>query len=81
MSKEPGAIQKLPGAWVQDADGNGSDDPAVLYTDPPGTILPIGGKAYGHKGFGLALMIEALTQGLSGLGRSNPAEGWGPRST
>jgi len=69
--------RKLPGEWVQDADGTASDDPAVLFTDPPGTILPIGGKEYGHKGYGLALMIEALTQGLAGHGRADPAEGWG----
>ena len=34
-----------------------------------GTVLPIGGIEYGHKGFGLALGIEALSQGLSGFGR------------
>lgn len=72
-----GEGRKLPGAWVQNADGRASDDPAVLFTDPPGTILPIGGKEYGHKGYGLALMIEALTQGLPGHGRADPAEGWG----
>ncbi|UUX51113.1 Ldh family oxidoreductase [Nisaea acidiphila] len=72
-----GEGKKLPGAWVQNAEGAASDDPAVLFTDPPGTILPIGGKEYGHKGYGLALMIEALTQGLPGHGRADPAEGWG----
>ena len=69
--------KKLPGDWVQDKSGQATNDPAVLFTEPPGTILPIGGKEYGHKGFGLALMIEALTQGLSGLGRADPPEGWG----
>ena len=69
--------KKLPGDWVQDKAGRATNDPAVLFTEPPGTILPIGGKEYGHKGFGLALMIEALTQGLSGLGRADPPEGWG----
>ena len=69
--------RRLPGQWVQDASGNPTDDPAVLFTDPPGSILPIGGKEYGHKGFGLGLTIEALTQGLSGHGRADPPEGWG----
>jgi len=69
--------RKMPGVWAIDADGNPSDDPAVLFTDPPGTILPIGGLEYGHKGFGLGLMVEALTQGLSGHGRADTAEGWG----
>ena len=41
----------------------------MLFADPPGTILPTGGLDHGHKGYGLALMIEALTQGLGGFGR------------
>ena len=31
----------------------------------------------GHKGFALALLVEALTAGLAGLGRADPKEGWG----
>ncbi|MBX6323271.1 MAG: Ldh family oxidoreductase [Rhodospirillaceae bacterium] len=69
--------RRYPGAWAMDALGRATDDPAVLAADPPGTLLPIGGKEYGHKGYGLALMIEALTQGLAGFGRADPAEGWG----
>ncbi|GAB2897547.1 Ldh family oxidoreductase [Paralcaligenes sp. KSB-10] len=60
-----------------DANGNPSRDPGVLASDPPGTILPLGGLESGHKGFGLALLIEALTGGLAGHGRADPAEGWG----
>jgi L-lactate dehydrogenase len=63
--------------WWLDADGRPSDDPAVLFTQPPGTILPLGGLDAGHKGYGLALTIEALTGGLSGHGRADPSEGWG----
>ena len=63
--------------WLIDAEGNPSKDPAVLFTDPPGTILPVGGLDHGHKGYGLALIVEALTQGLSGHGRADPPEGWG----
>ena len=69
--------RRFPGQWVMDADGNPSDDPAVVLTDPPGTILPIGGVEYGHKGYGLALMIEALTQGLGGFGRADGETDWG----
>jgi LDH2 family malate/lactate/ureidoglycolate dehydrogenase len=39
--------------------------------------LPIGGDEYGHKGFGLTLMIEALTQGLGGFGRVEAPPDWG----
>lgn len=63
--------------WLLTADGTPSDDPAVFQTDPPGTILPTGGLDHGHKGYGMALMIEALTQGLPGFGRADPPEGWG----
>lgn len=64
-------------ACMLDAAGNPSRDPGVLSTDPPGTILPLGGMSSGHKGFGLALLIEALTGGLAGHGRADPADGWG----
>ncbi|MCP5149981.1 MAG: Ldh family oxidoreductase [Chromatiales bacterium] len=69
--------RRLPGKWLLDASGHASDDPAVVRTDPPGSLLPIGGMDYGHKGFGLALMIEAMTQGLAGFGRAEPPRGWG----
>ena len=68
---------KLPHAWVQDAAGNATDDPAVLFRDPGGTLLPLGGLDAGHKGYALALLIEAFTAGLAGFGRADPAEGWG----
>ena len=71
------AGEKLPGAWAIDAEGNATDDPAVLWKEPKGALLPLGGLDAGHKGFGLALMIEAMTAGLSGFGRADPPEGWG----
>ncbi|MFO1055627.1 MAG: Ldh family oxidoreductase [Dongiaceae bacterium] len=69
--------KRFPGRWAIDADGLPTDDPAALFTEPPGTILPIGGVEYGHKGTGLALTIEALTQGLGGFGRAEAPKGWG----
>ncbi len=68
---------KFPGPWALDAAGEPTDDPNALFTDPPGTLLPIGGTDYGHKGFGLALVVEALTQGLSGFGRAEAPKQWG----
>lgn len=64
-------------AWWLDATGLPTNDPAVLFTNPPGTILPLGGLDAGHKGYGLALTVEALTGGLAGHGRADPSEGWG----
>jgi len=69
--------KQLEHAWLRDANGAVSRDPAVLFSSPPGTILPLGGAEAGHKGYGLALMIEMLTGGLAGHGRADPKEGWG----
>ena len=74
LHKEGG---RLPAQWVMDANGVASDDPGVLFTKPAGTILPLGGMDSGHKGYGLSLLVEALTGGLSGHGRADPKEGWG----
>jgi L-lactate dehydrogenase len=67
----------LPAHWVMDGHGEPSADPAVLFNEPKGTILPLGGKDSGHKGYGLTLLVEALTGGLAGHGRADPKEGWG----
>jgi LDH2 family malate/lactate/ureidoglycolate dehydrogenase len=69
--------RRLPASWVIDGNGRPSDDPAVLFTEPRGTILPLGGVDSGHKGFGLSLIVEALTGALAGHGRADPGEGWG----
>lgn len=59
------AGEKVPLGWILDPEGNPSTDPNVLYGNPPGTILPMGGDQ-AYKGFGLAFMIEMLCGGLSG---------------
>ena len=69
--------QLMPAPWLLNAAGALTDDPSVLFDDPPGTILPLGGKESGHKGFALGLLVEMLTAGLSGFGRADPGEGWG----
>ena len=68
---------RLPAPWLIDGHGQASDDPAVLFREPKGTILPLGGLDAGHKGYGLSLLVEALTGGLAGHGRADPKEGWG----
>lgn len=59
------------------SDGNPTNDPAALFNDPPGTILPLGGVDFGHKGFSLAILVEMLTSALGGYGRSNEPSRWG----
>lgn len=58
---------RFPQKWLLDAEGNPTDDPAAITQG--GTILPAGGLDHGQKGYGWALMTEALTQGLPGYGR------------
>jgi len=71
------AGESLAHPFVQDAQGNPTRDPGVLFNEPKGTLLPLGGLEAGHKGFALALLIEAMTAGLTGHGRADPSEGWG----
>jgi L-lactate dehydrogenase len=69
--------KRLPYPWILDNQGNASDDPADMYTDPPGSILPLGGLDAGHKGFALGILVEALTSALAGHGRADQPGRWG----
>ena len=63
--------------WLMDANGKPTNDPHVIDPGVGGTLLPIGGNEYGHKGFGLSLMVEMLTHGLAGFGRPDSEKRWG----
>jgi len=76
-SKNEGS--KLGGLWLQDAEGKATDDPHVVGNG--GALLPVGGQDHGHKGFGLGLLVEALTQGLGGFGRADKPTDWGAAVT
>jgi LDH2 family malate/lactate/ureidoglycolate dehydrogenase len=67
---------RFPGQWAVDGEGKPTDNPADLFGENPGALLPMGGLDHGHKGYALALLVEALTGGLAGLGRADPPEGW-----
>lgn len=73
LAKEGG---RLPGRWLVDAEGRATDDPAAVMAEPRGALLPMGGLEYGHKGYALGLLVEAMTQGFCGHGRADPVEGW-----
>lgn len=47
---------------VLDAQGQPSNDPAVMFQDPPGALMPFAQ----HKGFALSVMCELLGGALSG---------------
>jgi LDH2 family malate/lactate/ureidoglycolate dehydrogenase len=64
--------------WLLDHEGRPTTDARVLeHSTPRGSLQLIGGQDYGHKGFGLALMVEALSQGLAGHGRIDAPKRWG----
>ena len=59
------AGEKCPDGWIVDCEGRPTNDPNVLYQNPQGSILPMGG-AQAYKGFGLGLMVEIFTGAISG---------------
>ncbi len=59
--------------WVMTRDGEPSTDPRVVTQG--GTLLPAGGLDHGQKGYGMALCVEAATQGLAGYGRADAPKG------
>ena len=66
-----------PQPWYLDGHGNPTGDAGVLFQDPPGSILPLGGVDLGYKGFALGLLIEALTSALGGVGRAAGVDQFG----
>src|SRR5262249_53212147 len=63
--------QHVPEGWLQDEKGRPTTDPSVLYREPRGTILPLGG-ASAYKGFGIGLLLDMFVGGLSGAPCSRP---------
>lgn len=67
------AGKTYPAEWALDAQGLPSMDPQVLSHG--GSLMPVGGLDHGHKGYAMALLVEAMTQGLSGTGRKDKLSG------
>jgi len=61
----------VPEGWLLDPQGKPTTDPSVLYNQPLGSILPMGGTQ-AYKGFGLSLVLDMLSGGLSGGCSSHP---------
>ena len=66
--------ERFPAQWAMDANGQPSDDPNAVISGG-GSLLPVGGFDHGHKGYGMAVLVDALTQGLSGQGRVDKPQG------
>jgi len=56
----------LPEGVLQDPGGKPTHDPNVLYGKPRGSLLPLGGATFGHKGYALSLLVEAMGTLLGG---------------
>jgi uncharacterized oxidoreductase len=61
--------EPLPNGWAIDAEGNTATDPAGFYGPPMGAIL-----SAGHKGYGLALVVDVLAGALTGGGCARPID-------
>src|SRR5690606_19072487 len=68
---------RLHHAGLQHQHGNTTNTPEAFNQNPPATILPLGGTDSGYKGYGLGLLVEALTSGLGGYGRMDEPTTWG----
>lgn len=79
MTRQKAAADELfDHAWLLDEHGKPTRDASVMErSQDRGSLMLLGGEEAGHKGFGLALMVEALTQGLAGFGRRDAPTRWG----
>lgn len=66
----------VPEGCIIDGEGNPSTDVEAYYGPPPGAILPLGYPQAGHRGFGLAVVVDILAGALSGAGctQADPPE-------
>ncbi len=76
-ARKRGEGSRFPAPTLLTAEGAPTDDPNAFFSEPGGTLLPLGGTQAGHKGAALGMLVEALTAGLSGHGRKDPNPGWG----
>jgi len=60
--------RQVPQGWLIDSQSNPVTDPALFRSEDV-AMLPLGGPQ-GHKGYGLAMMIDAIAGGLSWAGCS-----------
>ena len=60
--------EETPDGWLLNSMGEPTNDPNDLYGDPPGSILPLGGAAAGHKGYALNVALELIGGILTGSG-------------
>ena len=64
--------KSMPTGWLVDNSGQPTEDPAVLFGNRGGSLLPLGSFAElgSHKGYGLGVAVDVLCGVLSGAGYS-----------
>ena len=67
----------LPEGWLVDHDGHYVTDSAQYRDAEANGVLPLGGLQFGHKGYGLAMMVEMLVGPLSQAGCTKGDKGGG----
>ena len=67
--------EELPHGWLITPEGESTTDPDDFYRTPPAALLPFGGPAAAHKGFGLSVIVDILSGALTeaGCSRGNEA--------
>ena len=69
--------EPLPDGWLIDHDGNYVNQ-TTLYGNPEANgVLPLGGLQFGHKGHGLAMMVEMIVGPLTRAGCTQDGPGGG----
>ncbi|MSQ10475.1 MAG: Ldh family oxidoreductase [Dehalococcoidia bacterium] len=69
--------RELPDGWIADREGRPSNDPKLPRDQR--VLLPLGGgtrEGGGHKGYGLAVIVDVFSGMLSGAGWSMDVEGY-----
>jgi len=67
--------KKVPAGWLYDSQGEFTDDPTMMFKG--GALAPLGGtrELGGHKGYGLAMMVDILSAILSDANYGAKQEG------
>ncbi|XP_045528379.1 uncharacterized oxidoreductase YjmC-like isoform X1 [Pieris brassicae] len=68
--------EPLPGGWAQGPDGKDTNDASLAFNT--GCLMPLGGGEHtsGHKGYGLAAMVELFCGILSGSNYGHHIRSW-----
>jgi uncharacterized oxidoreductase len=69
--------EPLPEGWLIDQEGNYVTDHRRYRNVDETGVPPLGGRQFGHKGYGLAMMVEMLVGPLSHAGCTKGEQGGG----